>query len=578
MRYFLIFLLLTLSAVGALAQNPSDADYIYPVRGVQRLYSANFGELRSNHFHSGIDIKTDGVTGKRIVAVADGYISRIVVQPSGYGRALYITHDDGTTSVYGHLELFRDDIEAYVRAERLRRRSNRVDLYFGRERWRVAQGDFIALSGNTGQSFGPHLHFEIRESASQRTLNLFRCGYVTPDDDIPPIIARLHYVEVDTLQGVPVHSPRCSYSVAATAERGIYRLADTVEVGRNGFFEVEVTDRKNGVTNKFGLYRVGYSVDNQIRMEYCMDGFTFDRSRYCNAVSSYELQLDSPNEALRLARLDGCPSLFYTHLIDDGLFTTDAGQEYSVALYAEDDMGNISRMEFVARGVDDAESFVADGGVVTEEVVHRRSEFRHIDSIVDVTIPADALYESTFYRGRSGLQLPKVDTSLVVLSPRCSIFDVKTPLHKSATLYIACDVPEHLRSKAVLARVNHRGKVVSAGGRYLDGRVGGKISSLGDYLVVADVTPPSVKPRFRVDADLSRDSYLSFNVSDNFSGIATYEGSIDGEWAIFEYMPVAGRLIHYFRDSNLAKGSHVARIKVRDGCGNERIVERRFYR
>lgn len=577
MRYILIIIPALIASVFAMSQTPvPTADYIYPVRGVNRLYSANFGEMRPNHFHSGIDIKTDGVTGKTIVAIADGYISRIVVQPSGYGRAIYITHYDGTTSVYGHLDTFRDDIEAYVRAERIERRSNRIELFFDSERWRVAQGDVIGFSGNTGQSFGPHLHFEIRESVSQRTVNLFRCGFITPDDDIPPIISRLHYIEVDTLRGVPVRSERRSF--VAEGEDGEYRVADTVRIGRNGYFELETSDRKNGVKNTFGIYRVECLLDDRPIFEYRMDGFTFDCSKYCNAVASYDLQLDSSFEAIRLARIDGAPMQFYSHLKDDGVICAEPDRLYHISICAEDDMGNISTLAFVARGADAEQCFVAADSAATSEIIDRRREFTHRDSLVNLTIPAGALYESVFYRAESGVTMPQVDSSLVVLSPCYSIMDATTPLHKSATLHIKCDVPEHIQSKALLARVNQRGRVVSASGRYADGRVGGKISTLGNYMVVADVTPPTIKPRFREDADLSNDKKLSFTVGDNFSGIASYEGMIDGKWTLFEYMPVAGQLIHYFRDSNLSHGRHTVRVKVRDGRGNESVVERVFRR
>lgn len=577
MRYILITILTVIIHLAAMAAEPMPrADYIYPVRGVGRVYSANFGEMRPNHFHSGIDIKTDGVTGKKVVAIADGYISRVVVQPSGYGRAIYITHFDGTTSVYGHLDTFRDDIEEYVRRERVSRRSNRVELFFDSRQWRVAQGDLIGFSGNTGQSFGPHLHFEIRESASQRTINLFRCGYITPDDDTPPLISRLHYIEVDTLHGVPIRAERKTFM--AEGDSGSYRIADTIDVGRSGFFELETSDRKNGVKNTFGVYRVECRVHGEPIFEYRMDGFTFDRSKYCNAVASYDLQLDSSYEVIRLARIDGNLTQFYTLLKDDGVVRGEAGRIYNLSVVAEDDMGNCSTLEFVARGTNAEQWFVAQDSLATSEIINRNREFSHRDSLVSLTIPAGALYESAFYRAENGVSQPKMDTSLVVLSPCCSIMESKVPLHKSATLYINCDVPQHLQSKALLARVNHRGRVVSAAGRYADGRVGGKISTFGDYMVVADVTPPTIKPRFREGADLSNDDSVSFTVGDNFSGIASYEGTIDGKWVIFEYMPVAGRLIHYFRDSDLSKGRHIARMRVCDGRGNESVVERVFYR
>ena len=145
----------------ARAQQLEPDYYIFPVKDVAGLYSSNFGEMRTNHFHSGIDIKTNGVEGKPVVATADGYISRIFQSPSGYGLALYVNHPNGTMTVYGHLQRFRSDIARYVYKERHRQKKHRVDLYLSAETFPVKQGDTIALSGNSGSSGGPHLHYEI---------------------------------------------------------------------------------------------------------------------------------------------------------------------------------------------------------------------------------------------------------------------------------------------------------------------------------------------------------------------------------------------------------------------------------
>ena len=207
MQRFLILFLLTTACLGAQGQQLAPNDYIYPLRELkQRLYSANFGEIRPGHFHAGVDIKTDAEEGKPVVAAADGYVSRVVLQAGGYGRAVYLTLRNGTTVVYGHLRRFRDDIEEHVRQERTARRANGVNLWFGPEAWPVKQGDVVAYSGDSGSSGGPHLHYEIRDTETQRLYNPVREGIIRPRDEYPPRIVRLHYVEVDTVQGVPVHT------------------------------------------------------------------------------------------------------------------------------------------------------------------------------------------------------------------------------------------------------------------------------------------------------------------------------------------------------------------------------------
>ena len=308
MRRILILLISTAACVGARGQHPAPEEYIYPICDVEGLYSANFGEMRPGHFHAGIDIKTDGAEGKPLVAVADGYVSRVSLGAYGYGRAVYLTLHNGTTAVYGHLQRFRKDIEERVREERHARRSNSVNLWFGPDTWPVKQGDVIGYSGNSGSSMGPHLHYELRDTRTQRLYNVVSAGIIRPHDDLPPRIMRIHYIEVDTVQGIPVHSRPESYAVVRSAG-GNYRLTreEPVGAGRKGYFVVEASDRRNGVGNTFGLWRLALSADGKPLFEYRMDGFEQANSRCCDAVSYYPLQLTSRNEVIRAAQLAQSP-------------------------------------------------------------------------------------------------------------------------------------------------------------------------------------------------------------------------------------------------------------------------------
>ena len=163
MRRILTAALAAFYVCATAAQNLDTTRYIFPVRQVAGMFAANFGEIRTGHFHAGVDIKTDGTEGKPLVAVADGYVSRAVITTYGYGKAIYLTLADGTTAVYGHLQRFRDDIDDYMQAERYRTRSNEIDRWFTPDRWPVKRGEVIGHSGNSGSSMGPHLHFEVRK-------------------------------------------------------------------------------------------------------------------------------------------------------------------------------------------------------------------------------------------------------------------------------------------------------------------------------------------------------------------------------------------------------------------------------
>ena len=575
MRRLLAFLLFAAIDTGAQAQRLDPGDYIYPIRDVARLYAANFGEMRPAHFHAGIDIKTDGAEGKPLVAVADGYVSRVSLAAGGYGRAVYLTLRNGTTAVYGHLQRFRDDIEEHVRQERTARRANGVNLWFGPEAWPVKQGDVIGFSGNSGSSMGPHLHFEIRDTPTQRLYNVVREGVIRPEDNLPPRIMRLHYVEVDTLQGVPVRSRMESYAVVREAE-GRYRLTreEPVGVGRKGYFVAEVTDRRNGVHNTFGIWRVTASADGIPYFEYRMDGFTHDLSRCCDAVSCYPLQLGSRNEVIRLARLAGAPDCFYPTMEERGLVRTAEGQQRRIRIEAEDDCGNRSALEFTIRGR--SESFRAEPDTATVAVYPDRTSLIQVGREARISIPEGALYEPVFAKPERR-ETPQADSGVVVLSPAYRFLSPETPLRHAAAVTSRTHVPRPLQLQTVLAVRNRKGRLAYVGGTYANGAVTATTYATGDLTVVADTLPPSIRPLFTEGADLSKAEGLRFRVADNFSGIAAWTLRIDGEWVPCDRFPVKGTLVHFF-DNPATRRKHEVQLSVRDGCGNTAHFKGIFYR
>ena len=579
MRHILLTLLFSGGLLAAPAQEPRSERYRFPVRNVAGLYSANFGEMRPNHFHSGVDIKTDGVTGKPVVAAADGYVVRIAVSPGGYGRALYIAHPDGTTTVYGHLERFRTDIESYLRYKRYEQGRSNVDFTCKPSLFPVRAGDTVALSGNSGMSFGPHLHFEVRRSSDQRTLNTLAAKLLPVRDRIAPRIMRLHYVEVDSLGDVPVHSRPRTFDVVRRSE-GDYALRQTqpVAVGRRGYFIVECSDRKDEVYNTFGIYRLTEEVDGEVRYEYRMDGFLFGDTRYCNAVSYYPMQLSSRNEVIRLTQPAGCPDRFFTTMKNRALLTTPAGRRQEVRITAEDDCGNRSVLAFTVEGKADERSFRAPACDSLPVVRHDRDFHREGDG-VRIEIPAGTLYESCFYTQRPYDEPQPKDSTLLFLSRGVEILDVRLPMHRYATLWIdATQVPPELRRHAVLASLSPKGKLRYEGGKWSDGRIRLRTRSLGTFFVVADTVRPTIRPRFTAH-DLSGQRSVTFSVSDNFSGVGSVSCLVDGRMAILEENRVKGTYTHYFDDELFGRNrEHTLRLTATDGAGNTRVWEGPYYR
>lgn len=558
------------------AQTLDPADYIFPVRDVAGYYSANFGEMRPDHFHGGVDIKTDGVEGKTLVAVADGYVSRIGVTPGGYGRALYLSLDNGVTAVYGHISRFRDDLEQYVLTERRRQRKNAVQLYPAAGQFRIRQGDVIAFSGNSGSSFGPHLHFELRDTPTQRTLNTVRQGVIRPKDTIPPLFVRVHYIEVDTLDGIPVPAAPQSYDAVKT-DSATYRLAQSepVAVGRNGYFVVEATDRRNDVQNSFGIYRMSLDADGVKRFEYRMDGFTFDLSRYCNTASYYPLQITSRNEAICLALPEGGTDRFCTAAVDRGALRTAPGEMKHLHIEAQDDCGNLSRLAFTVRGR--ADSFRAARDSTHTALRRNEPHILRLGKELTVRIPSGALYESRYCRPELRETPVCKDSGTLILSPAYRIFDATTPLHKPVTVSIRASIPPQFRSRVTLATCNLRGRIVFVGGNYADGSVTARTRTTGDLFIVADTTAPTVSPLFRPGGDLTRVEELRFRIGDNFSGIASCAVYIDEQWTPCDRYPVQGILRVPFTEAPAGR-QHRILLHVTDNCGNKREWEGEFHR
>lgn len=572
-------LLLTLTTPRATAQLlQDDGEYAYPLLGVSRLYSANFGEMRPDHFHSGIDIKSDGVEGKAVVAIADGYVSRIVDTPSGYGRALYIVHPDkGTTSVYAHLCRFRHDIDSMVMAKRYRHRQNSLELSCPAERYPVERGDTIGYSGNSGNSFGPHLHFEIRNTASQRTLNLVSEGIVEMEDSTPPTINALYFIATDTVAGAPRHAAPQRIALKRTA-KGVYQAnADSpIQLGGNsGHFILDVTDRKDGVWNRFGVWRVAAEVDGQPHFEYRMDGYTFDVTRYCNAVSYYPMQIRARSEVIRLARLDGNLHQFYPTLRDDGVIRLADSVVRTVRITAEDDCHNRSIIELEVTG----------GGKVKMPrladtvVINRKHRFFIEHGDIRLSIPKRALYESThFHGGVVNLAIPH-DSTLIHLSPVYQILDEGTPLHRAASLSIRGFVPEELQPHTAIATLSPKGKISHIGGICHNSVTTANIRQGGAFWIVADTVAPRITPRFSEGADMRNHPTLTFEVKDNFSGIKEYNAYIDGKWVPLEYSPTRHTMTYRFdRLHPIGSGEHLVVLFVDDCCGNSAVSKCRFSR
>ena len=571
MRQFRLLILFAAVSCAAFA-------YKYPIKDVKGLHSASFAEMRPDHFHSGVDIKTDGRQGFEVVTAADGYISRVSRSAYGYGLAVYVTHPKlGTMTVYGHLSRFIEPIDSLVREYRYQHRRNSVDISFSAEQFPVAAGDIIGYSGNTGNSFGPHLHYELRNISGTHTYNIVRRNILRPKDSVAPQLLTLHYIEIDTLDGVAVEAAARSYSLKQGTKG--YTVAGDVKVGRSGYFVLECRDRQsdNG-TSRFGIYRVCERIDGVKNFEYQMDGFAFADTHYCDAVSHYPMQRSAKCEVIALLQREGVPEYLYRTTVGRGVVAAAASERKEVAVEVEDDCGNISKLSFAIVGKSDNRLFTAvkDSCAVTVSAGHGVAV---TDFGARVYIGGGALYYPVFAKVERKDSRPQID-GLVVLSDVYSVLDESLPIKEHITVSIDAQVPLNLQTKCLIARKNSRGGYSSLGGYYAARSVHTKSRSGGEMVVVADTIAPSVKPKWRSGADLRSSNRISFEIKDNFSGIDGYELYIDGEWKTLGYAPLQSNLYHTF-DTPLAAGkksTHTVRLKVWDSVGNVTVFEDTFYR
>ncbi|MEP7168477.1 MAG: M23 family metallopeptidase, partial [Bacteroidota bacterium] len=289
-----VFISTCLKAQSAFPKNYFTSPMFLPLN-----LAGNFGEIRSNHFHSGIDIKTNELEGQVVMAAADGYVSRIKISSVGFGNALYINHPNGFTTVYGHLQRFNDSIQSYIEAEQYKKESFEIDLSLDSNLFPVRQGQLIALSGNTGSSEGPHLHFEIRNKISEHPLNPLLFG-LHSEDTIAPVIENIKIYQL--------HETKYGFLTDTTFNVRAFDSSiksDTVFVSEKTAFSVEASDKMNDTSSNLVPNKIELFLDSKIIYTYHFDEFSFDESRYVNANIDYAEKVNEKKKYILLFRLPG---------------------------------------------------------------------------------------------------------------------------------------------------------------------------------------------------------------------------------------------------------------------------------
>jgi murein DD-endopeptidase MepM/ murein hydrolase activator NlpD len=538
-------------------------DFRQPLDITPPALAGSFGEIRGNHFHSGIDFRTNQREGYPVYAVADGYISRLRVQNSGFGQALYINHPNGFTTVYGHLQRFSPKIATIVKDLEYEKKSFEIDEFPDATLIPVHKGEIIAWSGNRGSSGGPHLHFEIRDTKTEETINPQFFGIIIPDN-IPPVI---HGLYVYRLNGKTFNESIPKQAIGITGANGSYKTTAPISLTGEVGFGIVVTDRHNGLSGTNGVYSIQLEVDGKKVYTSALERFAFEDSKAINSHIDYPTYLNTKRSIQKSFVEPGNPLKIYSGLINSGRINFNDGAAHQLRYIITDSKGNSSVLPFtVNAGSAPIATATVPAGIIYP--YNKVNEFNADD--VKVVFPLGTLYSDLNFTYK---KLPKPTGN--AWSAVHQIHNRYTPLHIGFDISIKADnLPESLKSKALI--VNSNGS--SQGGGFENGYVKAIPKNFGSFYIAIDTIAPRIVPvNIAEGKSMAGLSKIFFKISDNLSGIKSFNGYIDGKWALMEFDTKTATLWHSF-DERTTSGKHTLELVVVDMKENSRKYTVTFFK
>lgn len=560
MRQILLCIVLLLSTLANAQEHPKG--YFRNPLGIPIMLAGNFGECRSNHFHSGLDIKTLGKENLPVYAAADGYIARVRIQNGGFGHALYLVHPNGYSTVYAHLNDFKSDVQAYMKSEQYRRKSWTLDLYVPASKFPVKKGDLIAYSGNTGGSLAPHLHFEIRETKNGHPVNPSLFGFNIVDN-IAPKPTEVYFYDMN--KSIYRQQPD---KAALAGNSGSYTTKDdTIYVNSKllgiGFKSNDYMDKS---TNTLTYYTAELLMDGLPQCRITLDNIGYDVTRYLNAFVDYSQKFKGNGWVQCLFRLPGNRlGGIYELNKKRGALTLSDNQAHQVTISLTDAFGNNSKVNFYVKYSNVAPSTEQD----CEKVFKAGEANNFIHPNVKFQLDNKDLYDNVCF---SFSEQPDMDA----YSARYTLDNAGVPLHSYFNLYIKPNkpVPFDLRNK--IALVQNDGKSAEAGqaAKYDNGWYRASIRNFGQYRLVVDTQPPVIIPMQSKTA-LPKAARLTFKVKENTTSVNSFKAYLDGEWIPFEQ---TGDVFYYTFDEHCPRGNHELKITATDENGNTDSITYTFKR
>ena len=538
-------------------------DYFSAPIDINLILSGSFAELRTNHFHSGLDIKTQGKEGFQTYASAAGYVSRIKISRYGYGKALYIKHPNGYTTVYAHLKKFSAAIEAYVKKRQYQKETFEIELFPKAGTLKVLDKQLIAYTGNTGGSGGPHLHFEIRDP-QERPINPLMFGFDVKDTT-PPVIYGLFGYPLSENSHVGGDTKRVEIRIIKQKD-GTYKSEPIIAYGEIGFGIIS-TDRQDLASNKNGVNNIQTSFNGQKSLEVNLNRFSFDETKHLNRYIDYEFLYNNKKRIQKLFIEKNNPLSLMNAFTNGGALKIE-NDTYSIyKVFVSDFKGNQSELNIPIRGVYQKLS----------DPINRNAKLQHVSAIKETVLQKDnvsiQILKNTFYEDVDLLfevsnETLKLHTALIPLQKSITInFDISKYKKEDKTRLFIGSVSRY-GNKLYYSPTKKRGNTLSTRTKYL-----------GSYSLGIDSENPEIKAiNFKNKSWISNHKYLKVKINDKVSGIKNYRATLNERWILMEYDTKTQLLIYDFEDQTITETENNFKIIVTDNVGNSSTFESIFYR
>jgi len=545
------------------AQNPYPQDYFRNPLDITLVLAGTFAELRSNHFHSGLDIKTQQREGLKVYSAAHGYVSRIKISHWGYGKALYITHPNGYTTVYAHLQKFAPKIESYIKKLQYEKERFEIEVFPKVEDLLVDTDEVIAFSGNTGGSSGPHLHFEIRDK-SERPINPMLFGIDIKDTTRPNILGVYAYPV-----GESSHVNQSNEKVKLRLipqKNGDYTVENINAFGKIGFGIVSY-DRQDLAANKNGVSKIQSFYNGSKNFEIDFKRFSFNETKHLNRLIDYAHFKNNNSRIQKLFLEPNNPLSLYKDVVAKGYLTIEDSTASIYKLRINDYKGNESWLTIPISG-SKSNTIKSKSIQTTNHYIYADQSTTLKENNVSVYIPKDTFYDDFF-----------MDFS--VENDTLTLHNPTVPAKKYITMtFDISNYSQEDKDKLFIAKITGYNKKLAYTSTTKKGNaISSRTKNLGMYTIASDIENPKITPLNFKDGDwLSKYRYLKIKIKDNISGIKNYRATINGKWILMEYDAKKNILTHDFNDNVISETKNNLKVIVTDNVGNNSTFETVFYR